>query len=348
MGYKNILIIKTSSLGDVIHALPSAVALRRLYPQAKISWLVNRPFADILIGNPVLDEVIIIEQQRFTRGSLSERYAYFKTVRRDLKARQFDLVLDLQGLLKSSILALMTGCKNRYGYWELREGSWLVSKAIKGEYAYGHVIQRYLDVVRYFGSEVEHPEFVLPNLQPEHLKITALLQAKAVQPGNFIVVAPGTSWPSKEWPLEHYVVLIKKLLRKGYQVVLVGAKADQPKADFITTRVNNVNLVDFTGATNLRELMALFQQASLYVSGDTGPLHIAVATGLPVVAMYGPTKAERTGPYGIKSRVLTSKILCSPCRKRECTPLVCMSNILPEEVFQACEDFLKLKNISLE
>lgn len=347
MEYKNILIIKTSSLGDVIHALPSAVALRQLYPQAKISWLVNKPFADILRGNPVLDELIIIEQNKFTRGSLKERYEYFKKVRADLRAREFDLVLDLQGLLKSSLLALMTGCKNRYGYWELREGSWLVSKAIKGSYAQEHVIQRYLDVIRYFGSTVEQPEFVLPDLQQEQQKMSAMLQQVAIT-GKYIVIAPGTSWLSKEWPLEHYVVLIRKLLRKGYPVVLVGGASDRAKTAFLTKQITNPRLVDFAGKTSLRELMALCQQASLYISGDTGPLHIAVATGVPVVAMYGPTKPKRTGPYGVRSRVLTSKILCSPCRKRECSPLVCMGNILPEEVFIACESFLNQENISLE
>ena len=348
MLYNNILIIKTSSLGDVLHALPSAVALRQLYPRAKISWLVNRPFADILVGNPVLDEVIIIEQQKFTRGSLKERYQYFKAVRADLVARNFDLVLDLQGLFKSSILALMTGCKNRYGYWELREGSCLVSKAIKGEYAQAHVIQRYLDVIRYFGSKVQEPEFVLPDLQAEHLKISAMLQQAGLGTNDYLVIAPGTSWPSKEWPLTHYQVLIEKLVQAGQQVVLVGGVADQGKAAVIMAGMTNPNLVDFTGKTNLRELMALLQNAKLYISGDTGPLHLAVAAAVPVVAMYGPTKAERTGPYGPRTRVLTSKVPCAPCRKRECSPLICMGNILPEAVFAACEDFLQPKNISLE
>lgn len=147
--YENILIIKLSSLGDICHALPSLTALRNLYPRARISWAVNKQFADLLIGHPMLDEVIIIDKKSLTGGSFGARYQYFKRLRAELKSRKFDLVLDLQGLLKSSVIALMTGCKTRYGYWEMREGSGLVTKAIKGNYAQEHVIQRYLDVVRF-------------------------------------------------------------------------------------------------------------------------------------------------------------------------------------------------------
>lgn len=339
--YKNILIIKLSSLGDICHALPSLVALRKLYPDARISWIVNNPFADLLVGHPLLDEVIVIDQKAMTQGSWIERYRYFKKLRKELTSKHFDLVLDLQGLLKSSVIALMTGCTTRYGYWELREGSGLVTKAIKGEHAEDHVIQRYLDVIRYLGSNVTEPEFVLPNIANEELSINSAL----AEFDNYIVFAPATSWGSKEWPLDNYVELGNKLLASGYQIVLVGGKSDMTKSSYISEQLSKLNqtanIADLTGKTSLKELMAVCKSAVLYISGDTGPLHVAVTTGIPIIAMYGPTMSHRTGPYVSKATdnhisktiVISGKANCAPCRKRSCELMDCMKSISVDEVW---------------
>lgn len=341
--YENILIIKLSSLGDICHALPSLTALRNLYPRARISWAVNKQFADLLIGHPMLDEVIIIDKKSLTGGSFGARYQYFKRLRAELKSRKFDLVLDLQGLLKSSVIALMTGCKTRYGYWEMREGSGLVTKAIKGNYAQEHVIQRYLDVVRFLGSDVQEPEFVLPNIDKEEQDIKKALTGFT----KYIVLAPATSWASKEWPLDNYVELGGRLTDAGYQIVLVGGKSDIAKSKYVYEQMRKNNqaakIIDLTGKTSLKELMAVCRNAVLYISGDTGPLHVAVTTGVPIVAMYGPTMPHRTGPYVSEAMgntisqtvVIAGKAGCAPCRKRECDTMECMKSITVDEVYDS-------------
>lgn len=353
--YKNILIIKMSSLGDICHALPSLTALRNLSPTAKISWVVNKPFADLLVGHPLLDEVIVIDQQAFTKGNLQARYRYYRQLKQELRSKKFDLVIDLQGLFKSSVVALMTGCSTRYGYWEMREGSAWVSKGIKGAYAQEHVIQRYLDVIRFLGATVDEPEFVLPNIKVQEQEIQEQLDGL----DNYVVIAPGTSWASKEWPMDNYVELCSRLLDAGRQFVLVGGAADAGKSKHITEQIklNMPNsaryVVDLTGKTTLKQLMAVCKHAKLYISGDTGPLHVAVTTGVPIIAMYGPTRPDRTGPYISKNNVnktvvLMGRVNCSPCRKRTCSTMECMKSISVEEVWAAVERLMSNRQAIVE
>ena len=342
MEYTNILIVKMSSLGDVIHALPCAAALRTLYPKAKISWAVEDSFADLLLDNPAIDEVIVIDSKRLRKGTLWSKIVYLRELKQSLTKKKFDLVLDLQGLIKSSVVALFTGCKNRLGYCEMREGSRFVTRAVCGDNAQGHVIERYLDVIRYLGAKIERAQFVLPNLSEQKNTVQKkLFAAGFTQQDKYIVFAPGTSWESKEWPLEYYITLGKKLIADGFWIALAGGKADVAKSKVIHEGLESCKVVDFTGQTTIKELLALCQLSTLYVSGDTGPLHIAVASGVPVVAMYGPTKAHRTGPYGL-CEVVVSKADCAGCMKKTCKPLKCMSAITPQEVYLACLRFLNI------
>ena len=152
MEYKNILLIKMSSLGDILHTLPFAAALRKRYPQAKITWLVHPQFAGFVPDPPVIDEVIYFDKVKFKKLGWSEKLQYFCEMRSLLHSKHFDLVIDMQGLFKSAVLAAISGCDNRIGYCEMREGSGLVSKAIGGSHSKDHVIERYLDVARYLGA----------------------------------------------------------------------------------------------------------------------------------------------------------------------------------------------------
>lgn len=326
--YQNILIVKLSSLGDVIHASPCAQALRELYPQAKITWIVEQNFAGLLLGAPVLDEVIQVDLGYLRKASLVNAWAYLSSLKQALRERQFDLVLDMQGLFKSALIAWMTGCKERFGYGWQREGSWLISRGINGEHAKDHVIQAYLDVVRYLGSNVVEPVFPLPDLSEAKAKIFGLLDG-AAPPNNRIVLAPGASKANKEWPLTHYISLAKMLTADGWNVVVAGGKGDIDKGRQLTEAVHGV--IDLTGKTSLQELAALLADATLFVSGDTGPLHIAVAVGVPIVALYGPTRPERTGPYGKRATVLRAP------KEADCL----MAAIVPRDVYSACRKILQ-------
>lgn len=337
MEYKNILLIKMSSLGDILHTLPFAAALRQRFPQARITWLVHPQFAGFVPDPPVIDEVLYFDKVKFNKMGLAEKLKYFCEMRSLLHSKHFDLVIDMQGLFKSAVLAAISGCSNRIGYAEMREGSGLVSRAISGAHVHDHVIERYLDVARYLGAKVdslEDVQFPLPDLSRETDAVQAKLRELGWDGGSYVVIVPGARWQTKEWPVEHYISLARKITAEGASVALAGGPDDAPKGKAIAAGVASAKVLDMTGKTSLRELAALIKGCSVYISADTGPLHFAAALKKPLVAMYGPTKADRTGPYGSdKSTVLLSPAACAGCLKKSCANWHCMHDITPDEVY---------------
>ncbi|WP_416182370.1 lipopolysaccharide heptosyltransferase II [Acidaminococcus timonensis] len=344
MDYKNILIIKMSSLGDVIHALPFAAALRQTFPNSKISWLVHPQFSAFVPEPPIIDEILYFDKAAFGKMGWGKRWETLKKTREMLHSRHFDLVIDLQGLFKSAVMAWLTGCPNRIGYCEMREGSGLISRAITGPNAHRHVIERYLDVARYLGAKVESITYPMPALTEEMEEIRLRLIGAGIPdkegPLPYVVFVPGARWDTKRWPLDHYAALAKKFLERGLYVVLAGGPGDAPLGEAILQQVGeDPRLIDFIGKTSLRELGALIKGCRFYVSGDTGPLHIATALQKPLVTMYGPTRPDRTGPYGNpQATVLLSPAACAGCLKKHCDHWTCMGAVTPEQVFT---DFLK-------
>lgn len=342
MEYNNILLIKMSSLGDILHSLPFAAALRSRYPHAKITWMVHPQFAGFLPDPPVIDEVLYFDKVKFNSIGFGEKIAYFKELRDMLRSKNFDLVIDLQGLFKSAVIAAMCGCENRIGYCEMREGSKFVSKAIKGEHSKDHVIERYLDVARYLGAEVKEIEFPMPDLTAESQSIANKLAANGVYDNSYVVIVPGARWETKVWPADHYADLAKMIIEDGRSVVLAGGAEDKVKGLAISAKVNSDKLVNLIGETSLKELAALIKGCSVYISADTGPLHFAAALKKPLIALYGPTSPERTGPYGSNdTTVITSPAACAGCLKKVCDNWHCMDDITPEMVYNAYKQKVK-------
>lgn len=340
MDYKNILIIKMSSLGDVIHALPFSAALRSLYPNAKISWMVHPQFSGFLPDPPTIDEVLFFDKVAFNKMSILGKISFLCEFRKELHAKNFDLVIDLQGLFKSAVVAFLTGCPERIGYCEMREGSGFVSRAICGEHSQEHVIERYLDVARYLGADVRNIEFPLPNLDKETATVLKKLQSAGMKAEKYVVFVPGARWETKEWPPKKYAELADKITADGTYVVLAGGPDEKEKAALIEAAAETDKIIDLTGKTSLRELAALINGCKVYISGDTGPLHFAAALKKPLIAMYGPTKAERTGPYGSDNiKVLTTPAQCAGCLKKHCKDWHCMHDITPDAVY---DEYLKL------
>lgn len=335
MDYKNILIIKMSSLGDVIHALPFSAVLRRLYPKAKISWMVHPQFSGFLPDQPTIDEVLYFDKVAFNKMSIPGKISFLCELRKELHAKDFDLVIDLQGLFKSAVVAALTGCPNRIGYCEMREGSGLVCKAICGPHSEDHVIERYLDVARHLGAEIRNIEFPLPNLDKEMVTIKEKLTASGMKAEKYVVFVPGARWETKEWTPNQYAKLADEITADSTYVVLAGGPDEREKAALIEAAAKTDKIIDLTGQTSLRELAALIKGCKVFISGDTGPLHFAAALKKPLIAMYGPTKADRTGPYGSdKATVLVTPASCAGCLKKHCSAWHCMGDIKPEMVYQ--------------
>ncbi len=287
---ERILIIKMSSLGDVLTALPVLHSLRNQFPNAYIAWAIQKNFAAVLPGIPFIDELVFIDRNRIKQPS------YWRELRNELHLKEFDLVLDLQMIAKSALVAALTGCSNRYGYWEAREGSGFVSKPIAGKNKYGHIVERLLDVVRYLGVNVDTIEYPLPDLSTAEISVkNKLLAAGCDLP--YVVVAPGSRGETKNWPPEYWAELCMKIAADKTYVLIAGAASDKKLAATIIAQDSTEYIIDFTGKTDLRELMALEKNAVMHISSDTGPLHIANATGTSIIGLYGPTRPERSGPY---------------------------------------------------
>ena len=237
----------------------------------------------------------------------------------------------MQGLAKSALMALLSGCPNRIGYGWMREGSGLVSRPVKGAHARDHVIEQYLDVARYLGCQVDDIRFPMPDLGKEWESLRAKCPLDLTQP--YVVFCPGARWETKKWPAEQYAALARLILADGSGVVLAGGPDDKELGARIAALTPGVT--DLTGQTSLRELGALISHCAVYISGDTGPLFIAAAFKKPLIALYGPTKADRTGPYGSDaSTILVAPVPCAGCLKKHCDDWKCMTALTPERVFQ--------------
>lgn len=343
---RRVLIIKPSSLGDIVHALPVLHALRQEWPQARISWLIAAPFAPLLEGHPQLDELIIFDRRRY--GRMLRSPAAIRDFCRfvlDLRARKFDLVIDLQGLFRSGFLAWASGAARRIGFAAARELAWMFyTHRVRCADERGHAVTRNLDVANVAfqlsaaGQELEKtqaPRVPLPLRPADAASAKRKLDAAASRKlGAYSVVLPGARWSSKLWSAAQWCELIDMLHGRGEPpVVLLGAPDDAPLAAAIAAgcRAAPTNLV---GRTTLPELVALLAGAAHVYCLDSGPMHIAAALGTPLTAIFGPTDPRRTGPWSDHARVVALPLPCAPCLRRRC-PLGhhdCMRTLPPERV----------------
>ena len=329
---KNILVVKLSAIGDVIHALPVSYAVKETFPDAHLTWVVEPTAYDILEGNPCIDNIILFEKKRFrtVRGFLEE----FRPFRHELRARKYDAALDLQGLFKSAAIVAQSGAKLRLGTANMREGSAYVSHSIKGVHVSGHIVERYLDVARALGCRVDEVRFPVAVSPAEAASAEGLLAAEGVPENrSFAVLAIGANWPNKRWPVKYFAVLADWLYGEKLIPVLVGGgRLDESLVCDIEalTEVPPVNLV---GRTSLKELAHIFKRADLVLGGDTGPVHLAAGLGTKTVMLMGPTDANRNGPYGQQQNAMEIPRSCKACWKRRCPKGIdCLAILSVEEV----------------
>ncbi|RMF84912.1 MAG: lipopolysaccharide heptosyltransferase I [Planctomycetota bacterium] len=342
---RRILIIKPSSLGDIVHALPVLAALRRANPRAHIAWLVGTSFAPLLDGHPMLDEIIPFDRRRYGRMwyNPAANIAFWRFVA-EIRRRRFDLIVDLQGLIRSGLLAWFSGARRRVGFAEAREGAWLFyTQCVRSERS-KHAVERNLDLGRALGLPIDKAEFPLTTTEREADAARRLLyQAADRRIETYVAVLPGTRWPSKNWPAEHFAALIDRVHdARAARCVLLGAAGDRPTADAIREQCRT-EPVDLVGRTDLRQLVALLAGAAAVVSCDSGPLHVAAALQRPTVAIFGPTDPRRTGPYAATAKVVTHRVNCAPCLRRRC-PLKhhdCLLRLTPDAVFAALDAALR-------
>jgi heptosyltransferase-1 len=327
---QRVLIIKPSAIGDVVHALPVLNLLRRRWPAAHVSWLVTPACAGLLDGHPQINEVILFDRKRYGRSWRSpSALRDLSTFNRSLKSHRFDLVIDLQGLFRSGWLTWRTHAPVRIGSTSAREFSWIFCTHLAQADTNGqHAIERYLNVAEFLGLGRSPVEFVFPTDDHDRRYVNGLLPPLE----QFAVLLPATNWATKQWPIERFAALVKPLReRYGFASVLAGGPDAVPLAASLP------GVINLAGKTNLRQLVALLERASLVIANDTGPMHIASALGRPLVTMFGPTSPVRTGPYQRMDSVVRLDIPCSPCFSRTCSHQSCLRWLEIDPVLRLAE-----------
>jgi lipopolysaccharide heptosyltransferase I len=340
-----ILVIKPSSLGDVIHSMPFLKALKDLYPDAQIDWVISQSFQAILEGHPLINRLILFNKdawrkKAYWRRTLAEIPAFYL----DIRAERYDLTIDLQGLLRSGLITFFAWSPKKIGFDVAREGSkFFYHQRVKTNHL-THAVDRYLEVVRALALpnvdlkwDRQKLQFPLP-IQPE----AAQRMAEKLQGvKDYVVVAPSARWETKRWDPEFFGNVIAALQATS---VIVGSPSDQPIAREVLIASQNKG-IDFTGKTDLKELVALIAQAKALLSNDSGPIHIAAALKVPVVALFGPTDPYKTGPYGwdfphSASHAVMADVSCRACLKRKCPTVECHSAIERDQVIEILRRYL--------
>ena len=349
----NILIVKLSALGDVVHTLPALNALRRHYPKAHISWIVEAIARDIVEGHPALDRALVWRRRDFEAALKSGRWLtawrIFAELRRQVRQFPCDLVIDFQGLLKSGLWVGVARGGRKVGFGPGLErsegGHFFLNERVPAISMDIHALERSLKLLEAAGIPRGPIEYKFPINEAARAQVATLLSRHGIAPTDRLVaIHPMTRWPTKLWFDDRFAAVADELLRRGTKIIFTGSPADAPALDVIAARMKSP-MIRTHGAGGLQALAALHERAQVVVSTDTGPMHIAAAVGTPVVAIFGPTSPQRTGPYGERHIVLQADVPCSPCLSKQCIArevetMACMKRISADAVVAAVERLL--------
>ncbi len=342
----NILIVKLSAIGDVIHTLPSLAALRRLYPDAHITWVIEEAAADIVKNHPYLNSVIVSRRKSWPNDFLNNKFLkpFFNmhSLIKELRQHRYDLVIDFHGLFKSSIIVLLSSGKRKLGYNSLQELSGLFLNEKITEDMNKHAVDRYLDLPHYLGAKIDKAEFVLPHNSDAEEKVKILMNKYNLDDNNFIAINPIAYWDTKLWNDDSFARLAD-LIKNNLKMKVVFTGSEKSSIEGITSKMKTKG-INLGGQTTLLELAYLDKKARFVITTDSGPMHLAAAVGTPVVALFGPTDPARTGPYGEGHTIVRAELPCSPCFLKKCPTIKCMRDISAEQVFAEIAEKLKVYN----
>lgn len=335
---RRVCLIKPSSLGDVVHALPVLSALRTRWPQAHLAWVVNRGLKGLLEGHPELDEVIVFDRAA-ARGT-PRGVGVVATFLAGLRERRFDLVIDLQGLFRSGVMTRWSGAPTRVGLAEAREGAVLAyTHRVATAPGPPHMVDRLLRVAAEFGANTEAPRFTLPPNPHAHAWAADRL---ASVPRPRLLLNVGARWPTKRWSPEHFADLARRAQTAfGAGLVAVGAAEDRDLVDALGRGLASSPFLDLCGKTDLAQLAAVSAAGDVFLSNDTGPLHLAAAAGARVVAVFTCSDPAKTGPYDARARAARTCVWCAGSLVKTCSRMECMTELTPERVWPVLREQLR-------
>jgi lipopolysaccharide heptosyltransferase I len=326
-----VLIIKPSSLGDVVQALPVLRLIKQHHPSSEIHWWIDAGLAPLLQGDPDLASAILFERERWRAPwRWPEAWQTLLALRR----RRFDWVIDLQGLARSGIVAWLANGAFTVGVDDPREGARGFYDLAIPRPSYGtHAVDWYLSVLPALGVPV-HRRFTW---LPKRLDAAAaVLEKWPVAGARWLALHPGASWLNKRWPPEYYAELVRALAKAepDLRFAILGGSDDSAWGESLAA-VAPARCLNLMGRTSLPELVEWIRLSEAIVTNDTGPMHVAAALGTRIVAIFGPTDPHRTGPYGQLEGVAQASLPCVPCMKDQCRyhkPLECLRVIQPSAI----------------
>lgn len=341
-------------MGDIVHALPFLKAVKERFPDASVDWAVSKNLRGILEDNPLINELIVFDKDLWKSiRNIPRTSRDISSLRKTLKSRNYDIVVDLQGLLRSGLISLSTPSPLRVGFADAREGSRFMYNRKVAVNGITHAVDKNLEVARAIGATAKKAEFPLSIDDKPRRKIKELLGDVK----KYILILPSARWSSKRWPTINFAALILKL---SIPCVIAGSGSDKEICKEVTDSLSVKNqippapsfnkvrkggfVINLCGETSLKELAALIEGAKAVVSNDSGPMHIAAALNRPLVALFGPTDPSKTGPYGWQKnkdmQVIRRDVSCSPCFKKRCKEPLCMTEISAEMVFDKLRKYL--------
>jgi lipopolysaccharide heptosyltransferase I len=320
--------------------------LRERYPQAQIDWLVGTAFAPLIEQHPDLSSIIAFDRKRYgrmlTHPSALRGFLAFSA---DLRQRKYDLVIDLQGLFRSGFLARMTGAAVRIGFAQAREFAWVFyTHRLRPGDGSIHAVDRNYSVAQMLGFGEVPKVFDLAITDPERQRAREILAGVDVSPGGaFAAILPGARWDTKRWLPERFAEVADDLAERGVRVVLLASRDEAGTCQEVARACSHAP-ANLAGATTLRELVAILEQAAVVICHDSAPMHIAAALGRPTVCILGPTDPKRTGPHGARATVLQADWPCVPCLLRSLSRCRfehrCMTSIQAQQVRDEALAFL--------
>lgn len=335
----NILIVKPSSLGDIVHTLPAVQMLRARFPDALIAWVVNDVFTGLLSLYPGVDEVIPFQRRRWAK--LCRWHEFFGFLG-ELRQQRYDVAIDFQGLLRSGIVTRASGAARRIGFQDAREGAGLFyTERIPVPANLRHALDRNVFLVQSaFGiaADATMPELVLPH---DSVREARRLMREHGLEGDapVLAVAPGARWPSKRWPPRFFGAVLDLVAQAlpSVRCWMLGTADEAGEAGAVAQACSRARPVSLAGETDLPTLAALLRRSDALLTNDSGPMHLAAALGVPTVALFGATDPGLTGPYGEAHRVFRSTCSLAPCFSRLCLQesRPCSEGTPPDRVAEA-------------
>ncbi len=329
-----ILIVRLGALGDIVHAIPVAAALRKAFPAARIDWLVSAKHREILDLVPVINRRLVANDRRLAM------------MLRELRRARYDVAIDLQGLLKSALIARWSGAPKVVGFSRRYAREWLASFLYtdvydpggKGMYALSekrHVVEINLGLLFPLHIDAGKPEFPL---DPVDSAVVREMQERTG--GRYALLNPGAAWPNKRWAPERFAEVAAALRdRHGLMSVVLWGPGERAIAETVITHARGAALL--APMTSIADIVALARGAAVMVSGDTGPTHIAAAVGTPIVGIYGPTRPERNGPWRPDDATVSRADHCECHHLRSCKrSRMCLLDIQVDDVLKAAERVL--------